>query len=87
GVGVHAQLLESALTDTLLSRPNYAIAIEMLGATAAGSMLALVAPFASALTLLAIALGSAAVFVAGSWLAFNNFQMLFDATFPLIVIF
>jgi len=86
GVGVHAQLLESALTDTLLSRPNYAIAIEMLGATAAGSMLALVAPFASALTLLAIALGSAAVFVAGSWLAFNNFQMLFDATFPLTVI-
>ena len=86
GVGVHAQLLESALTDTLLSRPNYAVAIETLGAAAAGSMLALVAPLASALTLLVIAIGSAAVFVAGSWLAFNNFQMLFDATFPLTVI-
>ena len=87
GVGVHAQLLESALTDTLLSRPNYAVAIETLGAAAAGSVLAFVAPLASALTLLVIAVGSAAVFVAGSWLAFNNFQMLFDATFPLIVIF
>lgn len=87
GVGVHAQLLESALTDTLLSRPNYAVAIETLGAAATGSVLAFVAPLASALTLLVIAVGSAAVFVAGSWLAFNNFQMLFDATFPLIVIF
>jgi adenylate cyclase len=86
GVEVHAQLLESALTDTLLSRPNYAIAIEMLGATAAGSMLALVAPFASALTLLAIALGSAAAFVAGSWFAFSSAHMLIDATFPLTVI-
>ena len=87
GVGVHAQLLESALTDTLLSRPNYAVAIETLGAAATGSVLAFVAPLASALTLLVIAVGSAAVIVAGSWLAFNNFQMLFDATFPLIVIF
>ncbi|MFY9623768.1 MAG: adenylate/guanylate cyclase domain-containing protein [Rhodoplanes sp.] len=86
GVEVHAQLLASALTDTLLSRPNYAIAIEMLGATAAGSLLALVAPFASALTLLVIAIGSAAAFVAGSWLAFSSFQTLFDATFPLTVI-
>ncbi|MEZ5889607.1 MAG: adenylate/guanylate cyclase domain-containing protein [Xanthobacteraceae bacterium] len=86
GVEVHAQLLGSALTDTLLSRPNYAIAIEMLGAAAAGGVLAFVAPLASALTLLVVAVGSAAAFVAGSWFAFKNSQMLFDATFPLIVI-
>lgn len=86
GVEVHAQLLGSALTDTLLSRPNYAIAIEMLGAAAAGGVLAFVAPLASALTLLVVAVGSAAAFVVGSWFAFKNSQMLFDATFPLIVI-
>jgi len=86
GVEVHAQLLESALTDTLLSKPNYAIAIEMLGAAAAGSTIAIAAPLASALTLFAIALISAAAFIAGSWIAFNSFQMLLNATFPLMVI-
>jgi adenylate cyclase len=86
GVEVHAQLLESALTDSLLSAPSYAVAAEMFGAAAAGTGLALVAPFAGALTLLAIAVTSAAAFIAASWVAFSRFQMLFDATFPVTVI-
>jgi adenylate cyclase len=85
GVEVHAQLLESALTDSLLSAPSYAIAVEMLGAAAAGSTLAFVAPFASALTLFASAVAWTAAFVAGSWIAFSSFRMLFDVTFPLTV--
>jgi adenylate cyclase len=83
GVEVHAQLLESALTGSLLSAPNYAITVEMLGAVGAGTVLALVAPFASALTLFAIAVAAVAAFVAGSWIAFSRYQMLFDVTFPL----
>jgi adenylate cyclase len=83
GVEVHAQLLESALTGSLLSSPGWAISVEMLGALAAGTVLALVAPVASALTLFAIAVIAAAAFVAGSWIAFDRYQMLFDVTFPL----
>ena len=32
GVEVHAQLLEAALTDSLLAAPSYAIVVEMIGA-------------------------------------------------------
>ena len=84
GVELHAQLLELALTESP-SAPSYAIAVEMLGAAAAGSTLAFVAPFASALTLFASAVAWAAAFVAGSWIAFTSFRMLFDVTFPLTV--
>jgi adenylate cyclase len=83
GVEVHAQLLESALTQSLLSRPGYAIAVEMLAAVVAGAALALLAPIASALTLFAVAFFTAAVFAAGSWMAYSRYQMLFDVSFPL----
>ena len=83
GVEVHAQLLESALTQSLLSRPGYAIAVEMLAAVVAGAALALLAPIASALTLFAVAFFAAAVFAAGSWMAYSRYQMLFDVSFPL----
>src|SRR5262245_33469280 len=83
GVEVHAQLLEAALTDSLLSRPNYAIAVEMLAAVVAGASLALAAPIAGALTLFAAAFLVASAFLAGSWVAYSNYRMLFDASFPL----
>jgi adenylate cyclase len=83
GVEVHAQLLESALTDSLLSRPNYAIAVEMVAAVAAGTAFALAAPIASVLTLFVAAAITASTFVAGSWVAFSKYRMLFDASFPL----
>ena len=83
GVEVHAQLLESALTDSLLSRPNYAIAVELLAAVIAGAALALAAPIARALTLFAAAFLIASAFLAGSWVAYSNYRMLFDASFPL----
>jgi adenylate cyclase len=83
GVEVHAQLLESALTDSLLSRPNYAIAVEMVLAIVAGAALALAAPIAGALTLFAGAFLIASAFLAGSWFAYSQYRMLFDASFPL----
>jgi adenylate cyclase len=84
GVEVHAQVLEAALTQSLLSSPGYAAVVEMLGALVAGAAISLLAPFASALTLFASAAFAGAVFVATSWVAFSRYQMLFDATFPLI---
>jgi adenylate cyclase len=84
GAEVHAQLLEAALTDSLLSSPGYAIAVEMSGALVTGTALSLVAPFAGALTLFAGAVLVAATFIAGSWIAYSRYQMLLDASFPLI---
>jgi adenylate cyclase len=84
GVEVHAQLLEAALTNSLLVSPSYAIVVEMIGALIGGFVLALLAPAASALMLLASAALAAASFVAASWILYSRYQILFDATFPLI---
>ena len=84
GVEVHAQVLEAALTDSLLSAPSYAVAVEMLAAVLAGIMIALLAPVASALTLFAAAALTVAAFIAASWILYSRYQMLFDATFPVL---
>ena len=84
GVEVHAQLLEAALTNSLLVAPSYAIVVEMIGALIGGGVLALLAPAASVLMLFASAALAAGAFVAASWILFSRYQMLFDATFPLI---
>jgi adenylate cyclase len=84
GVEVHAQLAEATLTNALLSRPGYAVVVEMFGALVAGTTISLLAPIASALVMFLTALFAVAAFVAGSWIAFSRYQMLLDATFPLI---
>jgi adenylate cyclase len=86
GVEVHAQLLEAMLSGSLLAAPSYAIVVELGAALVGGAALAVLAPLASALMLFASALIAAALVVAGSWIAFSNYQMLFDATFPLITV-
>jgi adenylate cyclase len=86
GVEVHAQLLEAALTDSLLGSPGYAIAAEMTAAVVIGGALSLLAPIVSVLTLLATAVLAAAAIIAGSWIAYSRYQMLFDATFPLLAL-
>ncbi len=85
GVEVHAQLLEAALTGSLLSAPGYAVVVEMLCALIAGIALSLLAPLASALTLFVSVSLAVAAFVAGSWILFSRYQMLLDVTFPLVV--
>ena len=84
GVEVHAQLLEAALTNSLLVAPSYAIVVEMIAALIGGVALALLAPATSVLMLFASAALAAAAFVAASWILYSRYQMLFDATFPLI---
>jgi adenylate cyclase len=85
GVEVHAQLLEAALTGSLLAAPSYAIVVEMIGAVLAGTTLALLAPVASALMLFVSAAVAAALLIAASWILYSRYHLLFDATFPLLV--
>ena len=47
-------------------------------------MIALLAPVASALTLFATAALAVAAFIAASWILYSRYQMLFDATFPVL---
>jgi adenylate cyclase len=58
----------------------------MTAAVVIGGALSLLAPIVSVLTLLATAVLAAAAIVAGSWIAYSRYQMLFDATFPLVAL-
>jgi adenylate cyclase len=86
GVEVHAQLLEAALTDSLLGAPGYAVGVEMTTALVGGVALSLLAPVASVLALLATVLLATGAIIAGSWIAYSQHQMLFDATFPALTL-
>src|SRR5262249_38254749 len=84
GVEVHAQVLESALTNSLLTYPNYAIGAELLVAALVGLAIIIVAPMLRAS--IVIALG--AVVIAGvigvSWYLYSQYNLLIDFTYPLL---
>lgn len=86
GVEVHAQLLEAALTQSLLASPGYAVAVEMFVALIFGIALSLLAPVASVLVLFLTVLAGTGAVTLGSWVAYSWYQTLFDATFPLITV-
>ena len=54
GVEVHAQILESMLTKSMLSAPNYAVGAELLAAVVIGSLIIWVAPILSPFLLLGL---------------------------------
>jgi adenylate cyclase len=84
GVEIHAQLLEAALTNSLLTSPNYFTFVEIAVAVFAAGLIALLAPAVSALALFALAVATAAVLIGTSWTLFSRHDLLFDVTFPLI---
>ena len=85
GVEIHAQLVEAALSGSLLNVPSYAMALEMLIAVVAGAALALLATIVSAAVLFFVAATAIIAIAGGSWLLYSEYQTLIDPTFPLIV--
>ena len=84
GVEVHAQVLESALTRSVLSQPNYAIGAELLAAILFGVAIIWLAPILSAIMLLLFGAVIVAIMVAASWYFFVEHRLLIDFTFPLL---
>ncbi len=83
GVEVHAQIIESILDGATLTRPNFALGLEISLAVAAGAVLVVAAPLAGALGSLLIASAIAVLFVAGSWYSFTAEKFLIDVSYPL----
>ena len=87
GVEIHAQVLENALTGSVLSRPSYAVGVELVVTALVGIFLVVVAPWTGAMTLISLGLSIAALLAAGSWYMYAQEGLLFDVTFPLLAIF
>lgn len=84
GVEIHAQLLENILTDSLLYRPNYAIAIELVATLTLGLLVIILAPALSARILVS---GSVVLLVGYAGFSYYQFaanRQLIDPSFPIL---
>jgi len=84
GVEVHAQVLESVLTQSVLSSPNYAIGVELIAALLLGIAIIWLAPILSPALLLAFGAAIIAITLGASWYFYQQAGLLFDATYPLL---
>ncbi len=84
GVEVHAQVLESVLTGSMLSEPSYAIGAELCAAIVIGGAIVALAPVLNAALLLAFGAAVAAVTLGASWYLYARQGQLIDATYPLL---
>jgi adenylate cyclase len=83
GVEIHAQVIESIISQNLLWRPNYALGMELVFVLIVGLLIIYIVPKVGAVRALALAGVSQAGFLGGSFYAFHQHQMLIDATFPI----
>ena len=84
GVEVHAQIIESILTNTLLSAPSWAIGAEIIAAVVFGFAIIIAAPMLPAAIVVALGVGLIAGFVGLSWYFFVAHSLLIDFTYPLM---
>jgi adenylate cyclase len=84
GVEVHAQVLESILTNAMLSAPNYAIGAELTAAAVIGLAIIALAPFLNAALLLVFGVTIIGLMVGSSWYLFTQQKLLIDFTYPLL---
>ena len=84
GVEVHAQVLESVLSNSVLSSPNYAIAVELCAALLLGTAIIWLAPILGPAFLLAFGVVIIAITIGVSWYFYLQDRLLFDFTYPLL---
>ncbi|HEY6023175.1 MAG TPA: adenylate/guanylate cyclase domain-containing protein [Pseudolabrys sp.] len=84
GVEVHAQVLESVLTQSVLSAPNYAVGVELCAALLLGAAIIWLAPILNPALLLMFGGALVALTVGASWYFYVQSRLLFDFTYPLM---
>jgi len=87
GFEVHAQVLEHILSGRTLTRPDFAIAVEMLVTVLLGAILAAVVQRLPAFTSAGLGLLTIVVLIYGGWLAYSQLGLLFDPSYPALVLF
>jgi adenylate cyclase len=84
GVEIHAQILESILTKTVLSEPAWGIGVELIATILLGLIIIAVAPLFSPAVLALFGTVIAVVLAGTSWYFYASHRVLLDATYPLI---
>jgi len=84
GVEIHAQILESILTKSVLSEPAWGIGAELIVAVLLGLIIITVAPLFSPVVLTLFGTALLVALVGTSWYFYASQRLLIDATYPLI---
>ena len=84
GVEVHAQVLENMLTQSTLSRPAYALGVELFVVTLIGLAIVVLVPILGATTVFLTGVAIAILLIGGAWYLFATRGYLFDVAYPLI---
>jgi adenylate cyclase len=84
GVEIHAQVLEAALTRTLLSQPPYAPVLEFGAALLLGLLVIAFAPQFGPVTLVAVGAMIATLLIGTSWYYYAHSRELVDFTYPVL---
>ena len=87
GVEVHAQILNTILHEDYLVRPPTAIAIELLVVLISGLLMIWLIPRFGAAISLAVFAGQTAILFGAGWVAFSEYLLLIDVTYPTITSF
>ena len=86
GVDIHAQVLEDLISGQLLTRPDYALAVEETMILVFGVLLAGVLPRVSAKHAASIGLVTIGVVIVGGWVAYRYCDLLLDLSYPTLVL-
>ncbi|GFE50006.1 guanylate cyclase [Roseobacter cerasinus] len=84
GVEIHAQVLENIMAQTLLVRPNYAIAVELVVTFLLCLLVIIFAPALSARVLIVSSLVLMVSYVGTCWYLFYDKRILLDPSFPVL---
>ncbi|MCR4283611.1 MAG: adenylate/guanylate cyclase domain-containing protein [Bauldia sp.] len=87
GFEVHAQALEHIMRGSTITRPDYAIAIEVAITIVIGLLLTVVLPRLAALTSAAIGVTAIGLILVGGYVVYSWFGVLIDPSFPALVLF
>lgn len=86
GVEIHAQVLENIMAQTLLIRPNYTIAIELVTTLVLCLLVIIFAPALSARLLISSSVLLLGGYVAVSYYLFYDKRILLDPSFPVVAV-
>jgi adenylate cyclase len=84
GVEIHAQVLESVVTGTVLSQPPWGLLLEFSAALLLGILVIGFAPKFGPVTLVAVGGLFATLLVGTSWFFYTQYRLLIDPTYPLL---
>jgi adenylate cyclase len=84
GVEIHAQVLEAALTKTLLAQPPYGPLLEFASALLLGLLVIVFAPMFGPVTLVGVGAMFATLLIGTSWYFYVHDRLLVDFTYPLL---